>query len=246
MCTILRYASDLHFDDLHLLFAQLGEFQPASTSAEIDQFACRLEAFPTLADQLAELMRRGIAEKRLPPRVVIPKVVKQLRSLGHPRAEESPLWAIIGRFPSGLSPADRQARTDRVRQAIETKVAPAYARLADFVERTYLPACRDSVGLCDTFDGPSHYAFLVQASTTTSLSPDQIHQIGLAEMARNRTQMEAVRRKVGFEGDLKAFFARMRTDDRFKNRTEREILDRHRDRERDQGQFTSIVRTAAR
>ena len=105
---------------------------------------------------------------------------------------------------------------------------PSYSRLADFVEKIYMPACRESVGLCDTADGAAHYAFLVRWYTTTSLSPDQIHEIGLAEMAKNRAQMEAIRQKVGFQGDLKAFFAQMRTDPRFKNRTEQEILERHR------------------
>jgi uncharacterized protein (DUF885 family) len=225
---IVRYATDLHFDDLHLLFAQLGEFQPAATSADLDQFVRRLESFPILADQLIALMRQGMAANRLPPRVVVPKVVKQLRSMSLPRAEESPLWAIVGRFPAEWSQADGKERTDRVRRAIESKVAPAYARLADFVEKTYLPACRDSVGLCDTMDGLAHYAFLVRWYTTTSLGPDQIHQIGLTEMARNRAQMEAIRQKVGFKEDLKAFFAQMRTDPRFNNRTEQEILERHR------------------
>jgi uncharacterized protein (DUF885 family) len=224
----VRYATDLHFDDLHLLFAQLGEFQPAATGDDLDQFVRRLESFPTLADRLAARLRQGIAENRLPPRVVIPKVIKQLRSISNPRAEESPLWAIVGRFPAEWSQADRNERTDRVRRAIESKVAPAYGRLADFVEKTYMPACRDSVGLCDTADGLAHYAFLVRWYTTTNLSPDQIHQIGLAEMAKNRAQMEAIRQKVGFPGDLKAFFAQMRTDPRFKNRTEQEILERHR------------------
>jgi uncharacterized protein (DUF885 family) len=224
----VRYATDLHFNDLHLLVAQLGEFQPTATSGDLDQFVRRLVSFPMLADQLTALLRQGLAENRLPPRVVIPKILKQLQSMSNPRAEESPLWAIVGRFPAQWSQADRKARTDRVRRAIESEVAPAYARLADFVEKTYMPACRDNVGLCDTTDGLAHYAFLVRWYTTTSLSPDQIHQIGLTEMAKNRAQMEAIRHKVGFEEDLKAFFAQMRTDPRFKNRTEQEILERHR------------------
>jgi uncharacterized protein (DUF885 family) len=225
---IVRYATDLHFDDLHLLFAQLGEFQPTATAGDLETFLQRLKSFPVLADQLIALLRQGMAEDRVSAKVVVPKVVKQLRSLSNPRAEEGPLWAIVGRFPAEWSQADRKERTDRVRQTIESEVAPAFARLADFVAKTYVPACRDSVGLCDTTDGAAHYAFLVRSYTTTSLSPDQIHQIGLTEMAKNRAKLEAIRQKVGFQGDLKAFFARMRTDPRFKNRTEQEILDRHR------------------
>jgi uncharacterized protein (DUF885 family) len=118
--------------------------------------------------------------------------------------------------------------TNRVERTIEVDVVPAYARLADFVEKTYLPRCRDSVGLCATSDGGAHYAFLVRWYTTTDLSPNQIHDLGRAEMAKNRAGMESIRKKVGFSADLKAFFTHVRADPRFKNRTEREILDRHR------------------
>jgi len=225
---IVRYATDLHFDDLHMLFAQLGEFQSTSTVGDLENFVRRLNSFPTLADRLIELMRQGMAEGRVSPKVVMPKVVAQLRALSKPRAEGSPLWAIIARLPSDWSQSDRRGLTERVKRSIEAEVAPAYARLADFVEKTYIPACRESVGLCETADGPTHYAFLVHWYTTTNLSPDQVHEIGLAEMAKNRAQMEAIRRKVGFEGDLRTFLNHVRTDPRFKNRTEREILDRHR------------------
>jgi uncharacterized protein (DUF885 family) len=225
---ILRYTADLHFDDLHLLFAQLGEFQPTGSMRGVEDFLRRLKSFPTLADRLIELLRQGIAANRLPPSVVMPKVVAQLRGLSKPRAQESPLWSIVERLPAGWSQAERQAMTERVRKAIEAEVAPAYARLADFIEKSYMPACRASVGLCDTADGAAHYAFLVRWYTTTHLSPDQIHELGRTEMAKNQAQMEAVRRKVAFAGDLKAFLAYVRTDSRFKNRTEREILDRHR------------------
>jgi uncharacterized protein (DUF885 family) len=225
---IVRYAPDLHFDDLHLLFAQLGEFQPTTTIGDLELFLKRLKSFPALGDRLIALLQQGIVENRLPPRAVMPKVVAQLRGLSKPLAVESPLWAYVGRLPPGLSPSDRRDITERVKQAIEIDVAPTYARLAEFVEKTYMPACRPSTGLCATADGAPHYAFLVRWYTTTSLSPDQIHEIGRTEMAKNRTQMEEIRQKVGFGGDLKAFLTHVRTAPQFKNRTEVEIIDRHR------------------
>ena len=169
-----------------------------------------------------------MAEGRLAPRVVMPKVLAQLRSLSKPGALESPLWAIVPRLPGDWPDADLQAIKARIKQAIEQDVAPAYARLADFVETVYIPACPDRVGLCATADGAAHYAFLVRDYTTTDLTPDQIHAIGLAEMARTRAAMESIRHEVRFPGDAKAFFARMRTDSRFKNTSEQQILDGHR------------------
>jgi len=228
LAPIVRYASDLHFPDLHLLFAQLGEFHPASTRGDFENYLLRLKAFPGQADAIIATLKQGMAEGRLAPRVVMPKVLAQLRSLSKPGTLESPLWAIVPRLPGDWPDADRQAMKARIKQAIEQDVAPAYARLADFVETVYVPACPDRVRLCATADGAAHYAFLVRDYTTTDLNPDQIHAIGLAEMARTRAAMESIRREVRFPGDAKAFFARMRTDPRFKNRSEQQILDGHR------------------
>jgi prolyl oligopeptidase len=211
-----------------MLFPQLGEFQSASTVDDLENFIRRLDSFPALADRLIDLMRQAMARGCVPPRVVMPKVVAQLRGLSDPRAEKSPLWSIVERLPSGWTQDIRRELTGRVKEAIETKVATSYARLADFVEKTYIPSCRATIGLSETTDGPAHYAFLVRWHTTTELTAEQIHEIGLSEMAKNRARMDALRRKVAFVGDLKSFLNHMRTDPRFKNRTEHEILDRHR------------------
>ncbi len=228
LAPIVRYASDLHFPDLHLLFAQLGEFHPAATRGDIENYLLRLKAFPRLADAIVATLEQGMAEGRLAPRLVMPKVLAQLRSLSEPGARGSPLWAIVPRLPADWPEPDLQAIRARIEQAIDRDVAPAYARLADFVETVYIPACPDRVGLCATADGAAHYAFLVRDYTTTDLAPDQIHAIGLAEMARTRAAMESIRREVRCPGDAKAFFARMRTDPRFKNTSEQQILDGHR------------------
>lgn len=228
LAPVERYASDLHFDDLHLLFAQLGEFQPASTRGDLEDYLLRLKGFPALAGRIIGVLERGITEKRTAPRVVMARIVAQLRSLGKPRAEESPLWAIIPRLPADWPEADRRAIAARVKAAIEGEVAPAYAKLADYVEKTYAPACMDRVGLCETVDGAAHYAFLVRSYTTTDLTPDRIHEIGLAEMAKTREAMEIIRREVKFGGDLKSFFAHMRTERRFKNDSGASILEGHR------------------
>ncbi len=228
LAPIVRYASDLHFPDLHLLFAQLGEFQPAATRGDLENYLLRLRAFPRLAEAIIATLKQGMAEGRLAPRVVMPKVVAQLRSLSKPGAHGSPLWAIVSRLPADWPDTERQAIAARIEQAIDRDVAPAYVRLADFVEHVYVPACPDRVGLCATADGAAHYAFLVRDYTTTDLTPDQIHAIGLAEMDKTRAAMDAIRREVGFPGDAKAFFARMRTEPRFKNTSEQQILAGHR------------------
>ena len=225
---LLRTTLDIRSDDLHLVFAQLGDYQPAATIGDVENYLRRLNDFPKLADGLIALMKQGIEEKRVPPRIVAQRLATQLRSLANPKAEESPLWAYVDRLPTDWSQSQREGAMVRIRAAIETEVIPAYAKLASFVETEYLKASRDSVGLVATDDGVPHYARLVRAYTTTDLTPDQIHEIGLEQMAKTRAAMEAIRAKVGYPGDLKAFLTYTRTDPSFKNPDERAILEGHR------------------
>lgn len=214
-------------EGIHLTFAQSVNFHPTATVGDLENYVRRLQAFPLAVDQTIALMRQGMAEKRTPPRITMAKVVPQLRDLAPGKPEESPLWGIVAKLKD-WSEADRTHAADAVRQAIADKVSPAYAKLATFVETEYLPACRDIVGLWDSPDGDMHYAYRARSFTTTKLSPEQIHEIGLAEMARIRQAMEAIRKQVGFSGDLKAFFQNLKDDPKLKNQSEPEILGRYR------------------
>ncbi|MGE3818504.1 MAG: DUF885 family protein, partial [Isosphaeraceae bacterium] len=221
---LLRSPTDVHAEDLHLVFAQLGEFHPAHTAGDVENYLRRLDAFPKLADGLIDVMRRGMAEKKTPPQVSMRRVVPQLRSMAGDKAEDNPLWAFVDRLPEDR----REAAADRVRASIRHRVAPAYQKLADFVEREYLPACRDTIGLVDTPEGASHYALLVRHYTTTDLTAEEVHAMGLENVAKTREAMEAVREKVGFQGDLKAFLAHVRDDPALRNTTSEAIVEGHR------------------
>jgi prolyl oligopeptidase len=225
---IARASTDVRADDLHLVFSQLGELHPAATGGDVENFLRRLHEFPKLALGLEGVLRQGMAERRMPPRVVMTRALAQLRALGTGSPEEHPLWAFTHRLPDDWPEPRRIAAVQKVRDAIAHDVQRAYARLADFVAKDYLPACRDSVGLCDTPDGRAHYAALVRHYTTTDQAPDQIHATGLAAMAKARAGMEEVRRKVGFAGDLKAFLKHVRDDPALRNRDAQSILDGHR------------------
>jgi uncharacterized protein (DUF885 family) len=214
-------------EGLHLKFAQSVNFHPVGTVGDVENYVRRLRGFARAVDATIGLMKQGIAEKRVPPRITMEKVVPQLRALASPKPEESPLYAIVARLPRDWSDADRERVTAAVRGAIVEAVIPAYAKLAEFVEREYLPSCRESIGLCDTPDGPPHYAYRARSFTTTNLTPAEIHEIGLAEMARNRAGMDTIRQKVGFAGDLKAFFKHVKSDPKLKNTSEAEIIGRY-------------------
>lgn len=211
-------------EGLHLKFPQCVNFHPSATIGDLENYLHRLRAFPMAVDQVIALMRKGVAEHRVPPRVTMAKVVPQLQSLAVAKVEDSPLWEMSTKLPKDWSDAERIRITRELRAAIEEAISPAYLRLSRFVVEEYLPACRESVGLWDSPEGDEHYRYCARLFTTTTIAPGQIHETGLAEMARTLLAMDAVRQKVGFEGDLKKFFAMLRTDPKFKNTSEAGIV----------------------
>jgi uncharacterized protein (DUF885 family) len=123
-----------------------------------------------------------------------------------------------------LPAADRDRLTTAYRALIAGTLAPAYTRLRDFVRDEYLPACREEVGWSALPNGDAWYRFRIRAMTTTDLSPDEIHRMGLEEVARIRSEMDQVRQAVRFEGDLKAFFAHLREDPKYYFQRPEELL----------------------
>jgi uncharacterized protein (DUF885 family) len=138
--------------------------------------------------------------------------------------KDSVFWRPLAELPEGVPEADRERLREAYAEAIETKLVPAYERLHDFIERTYLPATRGTVGMWDLPGGPEWYAYLVREHTTTELTPDEIHQIGRSEVARIHGEMEGVMERVGFEGSLDAFFEYLNSDPKFYFDTREELL----------------------
>jgi uncharacterized protein (DUF885 family) len=129
----------------------------------------------------------------------------------------------VANFPAEVPEAERPRLRAAYAESISTKIRPAVTRLRDFIRDRYLPKARPTVGLQDMKGGPALYRHLVALSTTTDMSPDEIHRIGLAEVARIQSEMEAVKAQVGFTGTLQQFFEHIRTDPKFKPKS-REAL----------------------
>jgi uncharacterized protein (DUF885 family) len=189
--------------------------QPFATADDYERWLRRLDGLVAWLDQSIVNMREGIARGVVQPRPVVDKLLVQLDQLIVERPEDSPFYAPIGRFPAAVAPADRQRLTAAYVAAIRDEVVPAYRRVREFVRDEYLPKSRSSVAWTALPDGDAWYAFLVQEHTTTNLTADEIHEIGLAEVARILGEMDAVRHQVGFEGDLQAFFTWLETDPEF-------------------------------
>ncbi|MEO8019059.1 MAG: DUF885 domain-containing protein [Pseudomonadota bacterium] len=202
--------------------------QPFATVKDYDRFLKRVREFPRWADGAIALMRTGMAKGITVPRVAMAKVVPQLRELITARLNDSIFWAPIDAMPKMFSAADRQRITQAYTVALSQEVLPAYARLADFIERDYLPAARTSVGWADLPDGPAWYRWRIRQATTMDLAPEEIHQLGLAEVARIRAEMLGVKEQVGFKGDLDAFFKHLEEDPQFYFNSEDELLEAYR------------------
>jgi uncharacterized protein (DUF885 family) len=189
--------------------------QPFRTVQDYENWLGRLDGLVTWMDQAIVNMREGVSRGVVQPRAVMEKVLPQLDAMLVAKAQDSQYYAPIMNFPASIPQADRERLTARYTQAIDDKLLPAYRRLRDYVRDDYLPKTRASVAWTALPEGAAWYAFHVQEHTTTPMSPAEIHELGLSEVARIRGEMERVRQQVGFQGDLEAFFTFLETDPRF-------------------------------
>ncbi|MFY2763964.1 DUF885 domain-containing protein [Arenimonas sp. MALMAid1274] len=213
-------------------FAQLGagqSLQPFTEVKHYDDFLARMARFPVLNDSAIAAMREGMAAGVVQPRPVVEKSIPQFAAHAVAKPEDSVFWAPITNLPKEFSQADRDRLTAAYREAIATQLIPAYAKMRDFLRDEYLPAAREGVGQMNLPDGKAWYAYSVRRQTTTDLTPEQLHEFGLQEVARILGEMNAVREQVGFEGDLPAFFKHLQTDERFYFKTPEEALQAYRD-----------------
>jgi uncharacterized protein (DUF885 family) len=208
--------------------AQLGagsRGQPFVTVQDYDNWLRRGDAFVALFDQSIDNLRAGIAAGVVLPRVLVEKTLPQFDALIKDKPEDTVLWGVVTRMPETFTAAERERLTTAYRAQIGERLLPAFARLRDFLRDEYLPAARTSVGLAALPNGSAWYADLAKRYTTTELTPQQIHQIGLDEVTRIQAEMERVKSEVGFDGDLQAFFKYMTEDGRFAFASEQALLD---------------------
>ncbi|MFA5941996.1 MAG: DUF885 domain-containing protein [Sinimarinibacterium sp.] len=184
----------------------------------------RLRALPALIEQTEALMRAGIREKRVHARIVMERVPAQLDKQVVDDPRNSPFYKPFLSFDESIPAERRDAYAARARQLIAKGVVPAYRRFRKFFIEEYLPACREDVGVWAQPQGTQLYEQLARHYTTTALSPDQIHEIGLREVQRIRGEMEAIVREVGFDGDLSTFIEHLRSDPQFYYRSGEDLL----------------------
>ncbi len=214
-----RFPSELlpiqQFSNLASSFAVTGSgqgIQPFRTAKDYDNFLSRMDGFAAWADQSIENMKIGVAKGVVQPRIVVERTIPQIAAQIVDDPKQSVFWQPVLNFPAGLSVADRQRLMKAYAEKIATVVIPAYRRLHDYLKTEYLPKARASVGMSELPNGASWYAYLVRYHTSTSMTPAQVHELGLSEVARIRAEMEQVKKQVGHAGDLRSFLDLLRAD----------------------------------
>ncbi len=195
--------------------------QPFKTVEDYENWLKRVDGYLVWLASAKANMEKGIASGYVLPKSLIKKVIPQFEGLSKGDVESHLYFSPIKLLPETFSKEDRDAITVAYRSMVQDKVIPAYAAMTDFLKTDYLSAGRDTDGINATPLGDAYYNHQIKLYTTTSMTADDIHQLGLKEVARIRQEMEEIKSKVGFKGDLKAFFDHVRTNKALKPFTER-------------------------
>lgn len=211
----------------HNTFAGFGSgqsAQPFNTVADYEKFIKRAEGFVKWLASVEQSMAQGVKQGVVLPMPLAKKLLPQFKAHVVTNAEDSLFYSPIKAMPDSFSADEKQQLKAQYITLILDKLVPAYQRMSDFLANNYIPHARDSVGYADLPNGKAWYEYQIKKNTTLSLSADEIHEIGLSEVARILSEMKTVKNTVGFEGDLSAFFNHLRDSDEFYYKTADELI----------------------
>ncbi len=209
--------------------AQMMAITQPKNAEDYTNIIARLNKTPEVVDQTITWMRKGMEAGVTPPAITLRDVPQQIRNQLVDEADQSPLLSAFKTFPASVDSLQQATLKKQAEAAYSESVAPAYEKLLVFMENEYLPAARESIAMSDLPNGAAWYAYNVKQNTTTDLTPQQIHQIGLDEVKRIHGEMEEVIRSSGFEGSFEEFLVFLRTDPKFYHETEDGLLAEYRD-----------------
>ena len=215
-----------HFFGIHTEYPTLASGQggaPYNNVTDYENSLKRNRDFAANIDEAIAQWKKGEAEGVVDTKLTVRNMIEQLDSQLKLTPEESPYWGPIKSFPASIGAADRARLTAEYRQSISGVIYPALTRMRDFLQNEYLAHAREGVGEMYMKGGDALYRYQVQSTTTTSMTPEQIHALGLSEVARITKDFEKVRAEVGFKGDLHAFFDYMRTSPKFAPKSREQI-----------------------
>ena len=221
-----------HFFGIHTFYPTFASGKgaaPFKTLGDYENNLKRHKDYVVFLDRAIGRFRQGMESGVVDTKLTVGNMIQQLDAQLAQRVEESPYYGPITQFPDSVAEADRARLTQQYQAAITGEIYPALKRLRDFFQAEYLPAARDGHGLVHMKGGNKLYRYLIAQTTTLPMTPDQIHQLGLGEVARITGEMEKVRQEVGFEGTLQQFFDHLRTDPKFKEKSRESLTQRYYD-----------------
>ena len=208
--------------------ADLAELIQFATVTDYTNWIARLDGLGTYVDQTIALMREGMRRGLVQPRVIMQRVPDQIARQIVADPTTSPFYRPFREMPAAIPAAEQERLQAAARDTIQRNVVPAFERLKTFVVDEYLPATRDTVGIWDTPGGGDWYQKRIAWFTTTDLTADQIHELGLKEVARIRGEMQKIIQQVGFQGSFQDFLQYLRTDPKFRYTDPEQLLEAYR------------------
>jgi len=195
--------------------ADLFAIMPHEKVSDYEDILARMQTLHTPLEQTIWWMQEGLKRGYSPPKITLRDVPKQIADVTPADPMKSALLQPFLKFPPGIGAADRERLTERAKQIYTSSMAPAFQKIYDYLVNTYIPACRESIAASALPDGAAAYAYHIRWETTVNLTPQRIHEIGLAEVKRIRGEMDKVIQSAGFKGSFHEFTEFLRTDPRF-------------------------------
>jgi len=215
------------FGGIHIDAPQLVPLLSFSTVKDYEDYIARLRQVPRAFDETIVQMRKGMRDRLMPPRILLTQVATQTESIAKQKAEESPFAQPLAKFPKEFTDAERKRLGDAVLAAIRTQVLPAYSKFLAFVRDEYAPRGRADIGIWSLPQGAERYARAIRNMTTTGMQPEEIHQLGLSEVARIEVEQLAIVKGLGFK-DLKSFNESLNKNPEVHVKSREEILEQYR------------------
>jgi len=205
---------------IHTSLADLPLAVPLDSVKHYEDYISRLHQIPRAFGQITEVLRVGMKDKLMPVRFLAEKIPVQCEGI----VTADPFLQPTKKYPAGISPEDQKRLTQEITEAANSDVLPAYKKFADFIRTEYAPQGRTTLSITSLPDGQRRYENDIYARTTTHMTPDEIHQLGLREIDRITAEMTAIARKEGF-ADLASFRASLKTNPKYIPTSAEQILD---------------------
>ena len=217
-----------HFFGFHTFypgFASGAGAAPFKTLADYENNLKRHAEYVVLLDAAIVRFREGMKSGIVQPKLIVNNMIEQFDTQIAQGVDDSPFYGPVNKFPEGISAADQARLKTEYAAMIRDRIQPANVRMRDFLKNDYLPVAREGVGLVHMKGGPALYNLLIEQTTTLPYTADQVHELGLSEVKRIKTEMEAIKTQVGYKGTLAQFFEFIRTDAQFKPKTKQQLVD---------------------